>query len=80
MTVFHLDIILYIAFLAINVYINQEKLKSDSKNSAVYFGFFSLCIFIILFSMIKEFPVAMFFFICFALMKVTRQLIYGSGK
>jgi hypothetical protein len=46
----------------------------------LYFSIFSLCIFIILLSMIREFPMPMFFFICFALMKATRQLIFKDKK
>jgi hypothetical protein len=79
MTLFHVDIILYLVFLLLNTYNNKEQLLKDLDKSLLYFGIFAFCIFLILFAMIKEFPTAMFFFICFALMRATRQFIF-QGK
>jgi len=75
MTIFHLDIIIYLLFVLIDVYNNQEKLKKDFKESAVYFSIFAFCIFVILISCIKEFPSFMLFFLCIALFNAIRQLL-----
>jgi len=80
MTIFHIDIMLYFIFIILNTYNNKDELQKDLKSSLFYFAVFSLSIFIILLSMIKEFPVAMFFFICFALMRATRQFIFEDKK
>jgi hypothetical protein len=75
MTIFHLDILIYILFVIVNVYNNMNQLKKDFFESAIYFSIFAFCIFVILIAMMKAFPVAMFFFLCFALLNATRQLL-----
>jgi hypothetical protein len=80
MTLFHIDIILYLIFIVLNTYNNKEEIQTDLKASLFYFAVFSFCIFVVLLAMIKEFPVPMFFFICFALMRATRQFFFKEKK